>query len=68
MLRQSAKFLLPALIEFIAKMAPLMDDGTISEQQLTAIGEVWKTFAVLFASLPEDHQREFSTPSNYNCV
>jgi hypothetical protein len=64
MLRQSARFLLPALIEYISKMAPLMDDGSISEQHLTAIGEVWKAFTVLFASLPED-QRKFSTPSNY---
>jgi hypothetical protein len=59
MLRQSARFLLPALIEYIAKMAPLMDDDSISEQHVTAIGEVWKAFTVLFASLPED-QREFS--------
>jgi HEAT repeat-containing protein 5 len=61
MLRQCAKFLLPALIEYIAEMAPLVDDGSISEQHLAAIGEVWKAFAVLFTSLPED-QRESRAP------
>ena len=58
MLRQSAKFFLPTLIEYVAKMAPLVDNGTISEQHLAGIGEVWKAFAVLFTSVPED-QREF---------
>lgn len=58
MLRQCAKSLLPALIEYIAKIAPAVDDGSISEQHMTAIGEVWKAFSALFTSVPED-QREF---------
>lgn len=57
MLRRSAKFLLPSLVEYVAKMAPAVDDSSISEQQVAAIGEVWKAFAALFASVPED-QRE----------
>jgi hypothetical protein len=61
MLRQCARFLLPALIEYIAKMTPLVDDVSISEQHLAAIAEVWKAFAVLFTSIPED-QREFLAP------
>jgi len=56
MLRQCAKLLLPALIEYVAKMAPLVDDGSISEQHLAGIGEVWKAFAVLFTSVPEDQR------------
>jgi HEAT repeat-containing protein 5 len=59
MLRQCAKFLLPALIEYIAKMVPLVDDGSVSEQHLASISEVWKAFAMLFTSVPND-QREFS--------
>lgn len=58
MLRQCARFLLPSLVEFVAKMAPAVDNNSISEQQVAAIGEVWKAFAALFASIPED-QREF---------
>jgi hypothetical protein len=37
-------------------MAPLIDDGSISDQHHTAIGEVWKAFAVLFTSLLEDQR------------
>lgn len=59
MLRECAKFLLPALIEYVAKMAPLVDDGSASEQHLAAIGEVWKAFTALFTSTPES-QRESS--------
>jgi len=56
MLRQCAKSLLPALIEYIAKIAPAVDDGSISEQHMTAIGEVWKAFSALFTSVPEDQR------------
>lgn len=58
MLRQCAKSLLPALIEYIAKMAPLVDDSSIPDQHLAAIGEVWKAFAAIFAAVPEG-QREY---------
>lgn len=58
MLRQCARSILPALIEYVAKMAPLVNEGSISEQHLAGIGEVWKAFAVLFTSVPDD-QREF---------
>lgn len=58
MLRQCARSILPALIEYVAKMAPLVNEGSISEQHLAGIGEVWKAFAVLFTSVTDD-QREF---------
>jgi HEAT repeat-containing protein 5 len=61
MLRQCARFLLPALIEYIAKMIPFVDDTSLSEQHLAAVSEIWKAFAVLFASVPDD-QREFLDP------
>lgn len=54
MLRQSSKALLPALIEYIAKMAPRVDDNSISPQHSAAIGEVWKALAAIFTSVPED--------------
>jgi len=47
------KFLLPGLIEYVAKMAPLIDDGSASEQQLAAITEIWKAFSAFFNSAPE---------------
>ncbi|KAF8966949.1 clathrin-coated vesicle protein [Flammula alnicola] len=55
-LRQCARLLIPGLIEFVAKMAPLIHDGTVSETQSAAIGEVWKAFAALFTSTVEDQR------------
>ncbi|KAJ3824050.1 clathrin-coated vesicle protein [Lentinula raphanica] len=53
LLRCCVKLLMPALIEYIAKMVPLVNDGTISESHATAISEVWKAFAIFFGSLTE---------------
>jgi hypothetical protein len=50
--------LIPGLIEYIAKMAPLVSDGSITEPHAAAIGEVWKAFSAFFASVSEAH-REF---------
>ena len=59
MLRQCARLLIPGLIEFVAKMAPLVHNGTIKESQSAAIGEVWKGFAGLFGWV-EDRYRTLS--------
>ncbi|KAJ6577043.1 clathrin-coated vesicle protein [Mycena vulgaris] len=56
MLQQCAKMLVPGLIEYIAKMAPLVSDGSITEPHAAAIGEVWKAFSAFFAAVPEDHR------------
>ncbi|KAJ3781084.1 clathrin-coated vesicle protein [Lentinula aff. detonsa] len=53
LLRCCVKLLMPALIEYIAKMVPLVNDGSISESHATAINEVWKAFAMFFGSLTE---------------
>ncbi|KAK0239818.1 clathrin-coated vesicle protein [Armillaria nabsnona] len=55
-LRQCAKLLVPSLIEYIAKMAPLANDGSITESHAAAIGEVWKAFSSFFASVAEEHR------------
>lgn len=55
-LRQCAKLLVPSLIEYIAKMAPLVNDGSITESHAAAIGEVWKAFSSFFASVAEEHR------------
>ncbi|KAJ7637580.1 clathrin-coated vesicle protein [Mycena polygramma] len=55
-LQQCAKMLIPGLIEYIAKMAPLVSDGSITETHAAAIGEVWKAFSAVFASVSEDHR------------
>ncbi|KAK0495924.1 clathrin-coated vesicle protein [Armillaria luteobubalina] len=55
-LRQCAKLLVPSLIEYIAKMAPLANDGSITETHAVAIGEVWKAFSSFFASVAEEHR------------
>jgi hypothetical protein len=56
MLLQCARLLIPSLIEYVAKMAPLFADGSISETQVAAVGEVWKAFSALFALVPEHHR------------
>ncbi|CAA7266119.1 unnamed protein product [Cyclocybe aegerita] len=53
-LRQCARLLLPGLIEFVAKVAPAVHEGSVSETQAAAISEVWKAFAALFTSTAED--------------
>ncbi|KAJ7604033.1 clathrin-coated vesicle protein [Roridomyces roridus] len=55
-LQQCARLLVPGLIEYIAKMAPSVNDGTISEPHAAAVGEVWKAFSAFFATVPEDHR------------
>lgn len=59
-LRQCARLLVPSLIEYIAKMAPLANDGSITESHATAIGEVWKAFSSFFASVAEEHRMSFT--------
>ncbi|TFK38873.1 clathrin-coated vesicle protein [Crucibulum laeve] len=54
LLRQCTRLLIPGLVEFIAKMSPLVHDGSVSDSQVAAIGEVWKAFSALFTSIPED--------------
>ncbi|KAJ7675207.1 armadillo-type protein [Mycena rosella] len=56
MLQQCAKMLFPGLIEYIAKVAPLVSDGSITEPHAAAIGEVWKAFSTFFSSVPEDQR------------
>ncbi|KAJ7472591.1 clathrin-coated vesicle protein [Mycena latifolia] len=56
MLQQCAKMLFPGLIEYIAKMAPLVSDGSITEPHAAAVGEVWKAFSAFFSSVPEDQK------------
>ncbi|KDR82328.1 hypothetical protein GALMADRAFT_237575 [Galerina marginata CBS 339.88] len=56
MLRQCARLLVPGLIEFVAKMSPLVHDGTLSESHSAAIGEVWKAFGALLTSTSEDNR------------
>ncbi|KAK1228476.1 hypothetical protein PQX77_008494 [Marasmius sp. AFHP31] len=52
-LRYCVKLLLPALVEYIAKMAPRVKDGSITESHSSAIGEIWKAFFAFFSSLEE---------------
>ncbi|KIL59187.1 hypothetical protein M378DRAFT_27111 [Amanita muscaria Koide BX008] len=55
-LRECTRQLLPGLVEFIAKTAPFVNDGTIGEARVAAIGEVWKAFSTFFSSVAEDHR------------
>lgn len=57
MLLHCARLLIPGLIEYVAKMAPLVNDASISEPQVTAVGEVWKAFSAFFSSVPDNHRK-----------
>jgi HEAT repeat-containing protein 5 len=61
MLKECARLLIPGLIEYVAKMAPLVHEDRISEAQATSIGEVWKGFGAFFASVTEDHREQYHT-------
>ena len=54
-LRQCVRLLIPGLVQYIAKMAPHVHEGTLTEVQLAGIGEVWKAFAAFFAATGEEH-------------
>ncbi|KAF7331836.1 Clathrin-coated vesicle protein [Mycena kentingensis (nom. inval.)] len=54
LLHHCTRLLIPGVVEYIAKMAPLVSDGSISEPHATAVGEVWKAFSALFASVPDE--------------
>lgn len=56
-LRQCAKLLVPGLIEYIAKLAPIVNDGSVRDVQVAAIGEVWKAFSALYGSTQEQHRK-----------
>ncbi|KAJ3914962.1 clathrin-coated vesicle protein [Lentinula edodes] len=69
LLRCCVKLLMPALIEYIAKMVPLVNNGSISENHGTAISEVWKPFAIFFGSLTEGARKftvNFKVPAIHN--
>ena len=53
-LRQCTRLLIPGLIEFTAQIVPFVHEGTITEGQATSISEVWKAFAALHTSTPEN--------------
>jgi hypothetical protein len=55
-LLECTRQVLPGLVEFIAKMAPLLNDGNISEARTAAVGEVWKAFSAFFSSIPENQR------------
>ena len=55
-LAECTRQVLPGLVEFIAKMAPLLNDGNISDARTAAVGEVWKAFSAFFSSIPENQR------------
>ncbi|KAG6857124.1 hypothetical protein H0H87_009256 [Tephrocybe sp. NHM501043] len=56
MLHQCVRLLIPGLIEYVAKVAPSVHDGSVTELQVAAVGEVWKAFSTFFSSTPEPHR------------
>ena len=47
-LRQCAKFLLPGMIECLAKLAAASDEEPNAEQRIAIMGEIHKAISVLF--------------------
>ncbi|EDR11766.1 uncharacterized protein LACBIDRAFT_313493 [Laccaria bicolor S238N-H82] len=57
-LRQCVRLLIPALVEFIAKMAPQAHEGSITEPQAAAIiGETCKAFSISSTLSPKIYVR-----------
>ncbi|KAF7309872.1 Clathrin-coated vesicle protein [Mycena indigotica] len=56
LLHQCTRLLVPGLVEYIAKMAPLVSDGTISGPHAAVVGEVWKAFSALYGFAPEEQK------------
>ncbi|KAI5983848.1 armadillo-type protein [Pisolithus albus] len=48
-LRSCSRQLLPALVQYVARLSPRVDDDTLSDQQRAAIEEVYKAFAALLS-------------------
>lgn len=53
LLHQCSKLLVPALIEYIAKIAAQDTDGKVSDTDLLVMEEVWKAFSAIFVSITE---------------
>lgn len=56
-LRQCVRLLIPGLIEFLAKMSPTIQDGSIIESHAAAVGEVWRAFAALYSITLEEYRK-----------
>jgi len=56
LLKECTKLLIPGLIEYIARLAPMVNDGSIPDSHAAGIGEVWKAFSAFFASVAEEHR------------
>ncbi|KIK24912.1 hypothetical protein PISMIDRAFT_97684, partial [Pisolithus microcarpus 441] len=49
LLRSCSRQLLPALVQYVARLSPRVDDDTLSDQQRAAIEEVYKAFTALLS-------------------
>ncbi|KAL4065423.1 armadillo-type protein [Scleroderma yunnanense] len=56
LLRSCSRLLLPALVQYIARISPHLDDDTLSEQHCTAIEEVYKTFTTLLLLVTQENR------------
>ncbi|KAI6043108.1 armadillo-type protein [Pisolithus marmoratus] len=56
LLRSCSRQLLPALVQYVARLSSRADDDTLSEQQCAAIEEVYKTFAALLSLATEQNR------------
>jgi hypothetical protein len=59
-LLQCTKVLMPALIEYLISIAGLLDDGTVSDYRVSALGEIWKAFLGFFGSVNDSQRMKLS--------
>ena len=59
-LLQCTKMLMPALVEYIASVAESLGDGTVSEDHVSVLGEIWKAFLGFFGSVTDSQRRNSS--------
>jgi HEAT repeat-containing protein 5 len=51
LLRLCTKLLMPGLIQYIAKLVPLVNEGSVSDTHASAMGEIWKAWSAFYASV-----------------
>ncbi|KAH7927705.1 ARM repeat-containing protein [Leucogyrophana mollusca] len=56
LLRSCTRLLLPALVQYISKISPRSDDGSLTDQHAASIDEVWKTFTAMLSFVNEDQR------------
>ncbi|KAH7905717.1 armadillo-type protein [Hygrophoropsis aurantiaca] len=56
LLRRCTRLFLPALVQYIARISPLADENSFTDQHISAVDEIWKTFAAILGFITEEQR------------